>query len=753
MQQQNEGDKASVWLQLKNILQQPLGNKDLQVRLLKNGKSIHKNNFTTDADGRLSLNFDIPKSGADNLALDIRDDNSHEINIPLLLHRPEDIDLQFMPEGGHLVAGYTQRIGFKAIGEDGKGVVVKGGIYNSQRQEVASFQSLHAGMGSFFLKARKGEKYSARLYFPDSSSKLYALPEVQPSGTLLQVKKTTGKDSLQIGIFATTDIASQRSTFILLGQSSGGQLLYHKELQLTSKGTFLSVATRLFPEGVARFTLMDAGHRPLNERLVFVHHDNNLKINLHTDKAVYHPHDSIALHIEVKDASGQPIFGNFSVAVTDDNQVKIDSNADNILSYFHLSSCLKGYVEDPFYYFQHSDSITNAALDNLLLTQGWVGYDWKTIFNPPQKPSFEAEKTFEVKGTVVNGINKPIKNAKVSLISQKPTLIRTMNTNKDGQFTFKNFPPIDTPRFFIQALNKRGKSFSVGINMDGFKPPSLQPIDFPLALPWNVNINETLSNYITDKRKKQDEILKSQLAGHVLKPVVVKAKKAIRNSYNLNGPGKADIVLDESDIKKAGNISLRDFLRQHIPGLNIFDTSASLNGYDVHFIIEGMTLQYIDSNITLDPLSTLTTNDVRGIEIMYSPQYVISYDARYVLPKDPKFLLKRKRPAAYIEITTKRARTLWEQKKPGVSVYIPMPIAWPKKFYRPRYAKKVVGLKNSDLRATIHWEPNVDMETKGKGIVTFYAADRPSTYTVILEGSDMKGHLGYASVKIQILEK
>ncbi|HEX5552361.1 MAG TPA: hypothetical protein VFX43_03855, partial [Chitinophagaceae bacterium] len=297
LHQQIKGDKASIRLQFKNILQQPLGNKDLTVRLLRNGKSIHKNNFTTDGNGRLDLDFDIPKTGTNNLALDIQDDRSPEVNIPLFLHRPEDIDLQFMPEGGHLVAGYMQRIGFKAIGEDGKGIAVQGGIYNDEGRKVASFQSVHAGMGSFFLKAKREETYSARLYVPDSTGKRYALPQVQSSGTVFQVKEAPGKDSLQISVFASADIATQTPGFILLGQSAGGQLLYHKEISVAAKGSFLSVPTKLIPEGIVRFTLLDSSDRPLNERLVFVHHDSNLKIKLHTDKAVYHPRDSIALHI------------------------------------------------------------------------------------------------------------------------------------------------------------------------------------------------------------------------------------------------------------------------------------------------------------------------------------------------------------------------------------------------------------------------------------------------------------------------
>jgi hypothetical protein len=120
---------------------------------------------------------------------------------------------------------------------------------------------------------------------------------------------------------------------------------------------------------------------------------------------------------------------------------------------------------------------------------------------------------------------------------------------------------------------------------------------------------------------------------------------------------------------------------------------------------------------------------------------------------NPREVIKRKRPVAYIEITTKRGTTLWEQKKPGTSVYTPIPFAWPREFYSPRYAVKTVGPKIPDLRSTIYWEPNIDMETIGQGLVTFYAADRPGVYTIILQGSDMKGHLGYTTGEIKIEDK
>jgi len=75
-----------------------------------------------------------------------------------------------------------------------------------------------------------------------------------------------------------------------------------------------------------------------------------------------------------------------------------------------------------------------------------------------------------------------------------------------------------------------------------------------------------------------------------------------------------------------------------------------------------------------------------------------------------------------------------------------------KTFYRPRYTVRDTSVL-IDLRSTIHWEPDVITDKEGKAIVSFYSADRPGTYTVILEGSDMNGNIGYQRKKIIITLK
>ena len=59
----------------------------------------------------------------------------------------------------------------------------------------------------------------------------------------------------------------------------------------------------------------------------------------------------------------------------------------------------------------------------------------------------------------------------------------------------------------------------------------------------------------------------------------------------------------------------------------------------------------------------------------------------------------------------------------------------------------------SDLRSTIHWEPNIITDANGEATVSFFSADNPGHYTFILEGSDLAGHVGRQTGKIRIRTK
>ena len=88
-------------------------------------------------------------------------------------------------------------------------------------------------------------------------------------------------------------------------------------------------------------------------------------------------------------------------------------------------------------------------------------------------------------------------------------------------------------------------------------------------------------------------------------------------------------------------------------------------------------------------------------------------------------------------------------KTQGTYLYKPLAATLPKQFYRPRYTVKYHPV-GTDLRSTIHWEPNIVTDSTGKATVSFYSADKPSTYSIIIEGTDLNGSVGFKRGKIMV---
>ncbi|RZK69156.1 MAG: hypothetical protein EOO92_22290, partial [Pedobacter sp.] len=95
--------------------------------------------------------------------------------IPLNIEHA-DTDVQFFPEGGHLVNGVSSRIGFKAVSVNGSGVKINGKIIDEAGKEHAVFSSSYGGMGSFEFAPQSGKTYKAKVIFPDQSESIFNLP-------------------------------------------------------------------------------------------------------------------------------------------------------------------------------------------------------------------------------------------------------------------------------------------------------------------------------------------------------------------------------------------------------------------------------------------------------------------------------------------------------------------------------------------------------------------------------------------------
>ncbi|MES2376516.1 MAG: hypothetical protein V4553_08050 [Bacteroidota bacterium] len=629
-------DQLQVDLKLNRAdkLASPVALRRVEVKIYDQNHYLYKEELQTGLDGSLKFSHTL-KEKADGRRIRVqltaleKEDNNKVVQVPLSINRNQNIDLQFLPEGGNLVMGLKSTVGFKAIGEDGRGTPVLGSITDGNGNELVSFASLHNGMGSFEFTPKTGETYITRISKPIAKS--FELPKISATGTVMHLINIEQDENIKVSIAGMSTLAIDSACY-LLGTSRG--VVYFSQ-KVAADQPEITVSKKLFPSGIARFTLFK-GKRPLNERAVFIDHNDNLDIKVASDKAAYRKRDSVALEIQVKDKSGSPVKGSFSLSVTDDSQVRADSLGNNsAATNLLLNSELKGQVESPGYYINRKDKQAWQALDNLMLTQGWTGYDWKDVFKPALPSKFEIEKEFKIAGKVITLTGKPVAAGfSVLVSSQKPAFVTTVNTDENGRFLVNKLPIIDSGSFFLQAKNAKGKNITFGnISIDKFKPPLIPETLKNPVLPWYVNPDSAQVNYVKRKAEQANDA-NLKLTGIQLKEVKIKAKKIIPGSANRNGPGRADLVFDEQDIKESAVLNLYQLLRQKLPGLKVVYQSdlptLKLNQYMVVIHIDGGGLPIqLNANPTVeeltDELSKFQIATFRGMEVSYSDKYTTKY--------------------------------------------------------------------------------------------------------------------------------
>lgn len=775
-----DANNIKMAMKFTSLDNQSTGLRPMNLRVMDGKKTLFKGSAQTTADGMLDVNFPLPdKTPVKNLVLIAQDkDNKKQAAIPVVTRRAKDVDVQFMPEGGYIVAGLPTHIGFKAVGDDGHGVKISGKIVNAAGEDIVSFASAYKGMGTLDLAPQAGDVYTAKIDLPGGQTKDVPLPAIKPSGTEVRVRNIATRDSMDVSVFLSADLVKPGSTYYLVGQSRG-VVCFGAAIPTTKAFATMHVAKALFPTGIVHFTLLNAQSLPLNERLTFIDHHDNLKISIAPGKQNFAPHDSIPLKITVNDPSGKPVIGSFSVAVTDDSQVKTDSlNADNIMTRFLLSADLKGFVEDPAYYFS-GDKTAWQALDALLLTQGWIGYDWNAI-NAQPKPTFKPEYEYTVNGYVGNLLNKPIANADVTLLATgRYSYVKDTLTNAQGRFVFKHFPPIDSATFVLQAMNKRHKVINAGITVDENIAPEVIKANIPYAAPWYVNSDAAMLNYVKTNPTYHNDLDKAIYGpqGRLLNMVTIRNQAIIKGSANLNDGGEADQVIDEQAIEDANKISLSELLEQKVKGFRVgyppkkHDLTYFLKDKKVRFIFDGIDLDKFytpiepSEGVTMTNdhytyikgyLDYFTAEDIKGIEVMYSSNNVARYTNRNLTTDEllaENAAGARGSATAFIEITTRSGNGPFTRKANGIYVYKPLKSTLPKEFYRPRYTAANPTSKYGDLRSTIHWEPAVVTNKSGETRVSFFAADKPATYTITMEGGDLNGKVGYQTQKITVGSK
>jgi hypothetical protein len=643
-------------------------------------------------------------------------------------------DIQFLPEGGSMINSTRSKIAFKAIGTTGLGLSVSGEIIDNDNKMVSKFSATHLGMGDFYITPEPGKTYKANVTYANGTQDVVNLPVANTSGIIITLANDT-TDQLTIKL-KTNDAylqANKGKDYTLIIYSGGSVISIIKKLD--SLSTSIEVLKTDMHTGIAKCTLFSPAGDTLSERHIFIQNNDQLKLVLNTAKTVYAPRAMVSVKANALNNDGVPVAGQFSVAVTDETKEPVDpANESTIFNNLLLTSDLKGYVEQPNYYFLSSSAETLHNLDLLMLTQGYSGFEWKNVLND-KTPSatYQPENSLSLSGIVNTLTGKPMANAKVTLLSTSPYIVKDTTTDANGNFTFTGLNFADTAKLVISTVTK---------NNTGYAKITINKPDYPAIM--KVNSPDSTANAVTPDMAlavQKQLIAKggNMKTGIVLNQVTIKNKSSnpftprLTHSANLNGAGVADQVIMGDQLVGCTNLALCLEALLHGVRYSGSATSPIFTSVRTPIALTGTTksmVVIVDGVIsTQDVLDNLTSADVYSIEVLLKPYYLTIYGEAA--------------SGGAIVITMKHGAdaNAAAPAQPNSAHYSFNGFYKAHTFYSPKYEANA-PITRPDARATIFWAPELLTDSQGNVSFDFYNADAPGIYRVVMEGIDVNGNLG-----------
>lgn len=690
-------------------------------------------------------------------------------NYPVRRAKPEQgkaVNLRFFPEGGNLVQGVTSRVAFEATDKVGTPIAISGTVVDEQGRELTKFDTQHEGKGVFSYTPDVGK----RNVVVDYSGKSYRfeLPSALPQGVVMTVDNLSSPDSIGITLRKNSDTTDQLFGAAIL---SGGELQSYLLAHIGAEGvvSFKMDKTQL-PSGVSQIVIFDYTGEIVCDRLIFTNRSEVLQISAKNIKQMYAPHEWVEMEFSITDKEANRINSTFSLSVRD-GMDEVESRS-NIQTDLLLMSEIKGYVRNPSWYFEQEDNTRSAALDLLLMVQGWRRYSWQQMAGiEPFDPKYLPEQGIEVGGRVVSlARQRPQPNVDVSVFLLKKGVENTNDaafagslvTDSFGHFSFM----VDTCGKWnmILGVAEKGKPKDHLVLLNRLFSPDPQryryaDMQLSVAEKDNRRLNDaetsdifggespdTMTDSIANEGSMTERI-------HALPEVTVSAKRRQVDRSRSTSLAYYDVHSERDDIYDKGvyigddihqmlvnmnkefEVSFYESLRQAASApITIYaiapsDEGGNFRSYDSGneyiwykgkkplFVLNHERLSREDDEsqiyrlVRLDAIKSIYINEELSVMMNYAPAEMNSFE---VANTYGCAVLIETYPEGEIPVeAAKGIRKTWLE---GYSTV--------KEFYMPDYSTLP---PEPDYRRTLYWNPTVTPDADGVARISFYNNSRSKT--------------------------
>ena len=392
--------------------------------------------------------------------------------------------------------------------------------------------------------------------------------------------------------------------------------------------------------------------------------------------------EPMELSIDLAQADGTPLYGTFSISVTDYDVVKPDTLQPAIDEYlmrspdgYSLSDILKDKHTDIQYGFQTSQTISG-----------------------------------QIRGTIF----KKVKHPQLILVRPDTGFRETFELGDSSRFTINGLDFPDGTTYLLEGMRQTGSTSLVQLNID---EPSFPTIHAKRTITSSEIIPEAFA------KQAQEQVMYGSVNRTIDLPEVVKEKKRRH--------------------KPEGRVQLEPFkaFYDDMPILNnasTIETLLSSLGLKITKEADGnMTLKnYSNTNAPLVFIDD-TESDEEEL-LMLQPENIRSIE--YYKPTDSRLLAYRW-DAPSRGVLSIRHKTGYHTSKtrPFSMATVKQQGYQPAKvFYSPQYPDPSAKTR-PDHRTTLYWNPKVETDDKGHAGVRFYASDISKRYFVTLEGVSTDG--------------
>ena len=620
---------------------------------------------------------------------------------------PQDEDrpvvrLSFFPEGGDLIDGIPTKVAFKA--RDGKGMPAKvKGVLQENGKEIARLETVHDGMGFVFMLPRKSSSYKVVL----NDGREFPFAKVTASGLSIHLRKQTD-EYLEFHLSQPKEATPQKIR--LTGRMRG-------KLYCMAEGTLrdilrIKIPVKEFPlQGIAEFTLYNENGQPMAERLVYVHPERKLHIELNTDSARYFTRGKGKLNVKVTDEAGKPVQAHLGLSIFD-GAYQNELNPENMLSYCLLSTEIKGNIHNPAYYFDGNNKDRLAALDLLLLTQGWRRYVWEKADTAMLADCFLSD---EIRGRQILGKKKKRKE-----LGNGEQLLQVSGPNTENRFVLiDSLGKFMVPTDLMLGLRGGYVYLKPMLDKDEYKPSVIVEETFGKA----DSLRKSCQSYFPYMNPSQvfselqlDYPVISQDSSILLSEITVTGKK---------GRVFRDKMMGRLDSLAQMKVGAAWVCSGCIPGNNNVEYLNDYKDYSHHPI-----------GCPVPPPGKISS------PVIGRKYYLTKYEPKgennkWILTKQDEIIW---RGEEFTEEELLRMNNLWRVK----GYY------GTREFYQPDELDMQSPLP--DARNVLLWKPDIVTDEKGEAEVEFFCSDINTSFVGVMEGTDGLGNLGTSQCEFRVLK-